>query len=93
MQELKIRYNGQFLMMRYLCSTLPGEMAFSLIFSSLSFSAGKSLYQLSMIVLTLAIVKVILSIVFSIFIVPITYSIKLFCTHSGNDMIEYIPFT
>lgn len=90
MQRLKIIYNGEYLMMRYLCSTLPGEIAFSFIFSFLSFSAEKSLKEFWMIFLTLTLIKIILSFIFSIFIVPITNGIKLFC--SDNEIREFVPF-
>ena len=93
MQELKIRYDGRFLMMRYLCSTLPGEIVFSLIFSSLSFSSGKTFSQFFMIFLTLTLVKIILSLVFSILVVPITNIIKFFSSHSNHEALEFIPFT
>jgi uncharacterized integral membrane protein (TIGR00697 family) len=92
MQKLKVRYDGRFLMMRYLCSTLPGEIVFSLIFSSLSFSAGKSFSEFVMIFLTLILVKIILSLLFSILVVPITNIIKYFTSHSHNEALEFIPF-
>jgi len=92
MQSLKLRYNGQFLMLRYLCSTLPGELVFSLIFSILSFSTGRSLSQFFMIFLVLSGIKIILSIIFSILIIPITNFIKLFCSRH-NEIVEYVAFT
>ncbi len=92
MQWLKLRYNGQFLMLRYLCSTLPGELVFSLIFSILSFSTGKSLSQFIMIFLTLSGIKIALSVAFSILVVPVTNFIKLFC-YRHNEIVEYIAFT
>lgn len=93
MQKLKIRYNGQFLMMRYLCSTLPGEITFSLIFSSLSFSSEKTFTQFVMIFLTLTLVKIVLSFIFSICVVPITNVIRYFSSCSTNEVMEFIPFT
>lgn len=71
MQKLKIYYKGKYLPFRYLASSLPGEIIFSLVFSFLSFSQGRSLVAYSKIFLGLTLVKITLAILFSLIIVPI----------------------
>lgn len=92
MQKLKILYNGRFLPFRYICSSLPGEIIFSLIFSSLSFSHNKTIYQFIMIFISLTIFKIILSFLFSLIIIPITRAIKYLSNHP-QETIEFMPFT
>jgi uncharacterized PurR-regulated membrane protein YhhQ (DUF165 family) len=72
MQYLKIKFKGRFLFSRYLLSTLPGEIVFSLVFSFLSFSHDKSVIQTLHIFLALIVIKFFLSFIFSLVVVPIT---------------------
>lgn len=92
MQKMKLFYQGKYLMMRYLCSTLPGEIMFSLVFSSLSFSHGRSFREFCLVFFSLVAVKVVLSLLFSIIIVPVT---KLLRRVSGihDDYLHFMPFT
>jgi len=76
MAYLKARYEGRFLFSRYLGSTIPGEIAFSLIFSLLSFSHHRSLWQVINIFSDLIIVKFILSFIFGVLICPLTLRLK-----------------
>lgn len=93
MEWLKIKYNGDFLIYRYLSSTLPGEIIFSLIFSILSFAKGKSLIQFVMIFLSLTTVKITLSLLFSLLIAPLTKILRQFHSYSKIEIREYLPFT
>ncbi len=72
MQYLKIKFSGKFLFSRYLSSTLPGEIVFSLVFSLLNFYHGRGFTQWLNIFIDLSIVKFVLSTLFSVLIVPIT---------------------
>lgn len=90
MQELKIYYHGEHLMLRYLLSTLPGEIVFSLIFSSLAFSKNHTMVEYFKILISLILVKLILSVLFSLMVVPITKIIKAFSTPMYKR--EFIPF-
>lgn len=76
MQYQKVRYNGKFLFARYLSSTFPGEVIFSLIFSFLTFSHGRSFTQMISIFRDLVLVKLVISIIFSFFIVFITNLVR-----------------
>lgn len=91
MQKLKFIYQGKYLMMRYLCSTLPGEIMFSLIFSALSFSKGKTFAEFSLIFLSLTFVKFVLSLLFSMLVVPLTMLLR---NSAGKDKAHYhfMPF-
>lgn len=91
MQKMKLVYHGRLLPLRYICSSLPGEITFSLVFASLSFSHGRSLKEFMMVFITLTIVKILLSLLFSLIVIPVTAIIRYF---SGlhQDRIEYIPF-
>ncbi|EKD71614.1 MAG: hypothetical protein ACD_46C00144G0004 [uncultured bacterium] len=92
MQKLKIMYHGEFLAIRYLCSTLPGEIIFSLIFSALSFTTGRTISQFCMIFITLTIMKLILSLLFSVAVVPITNFLR-HLVGPDQEVQEFIPFT
>lgn len=92
MQYLKIRYEGKFLMLRYLWSTLPGEIAFTLIFSALSFSQRRTPPEFFLVVVSLTVVKFFLSLIFSVIIVPITNILKFIQAKSSNQLVEFIPF-
>lgn len=92
MQRMKIIYRGKMLPLRYICSSLPGEIVFSLVFASLSFFHGRTLSEFLMVFLTLTAVKIVLSLLFSLIVIPVTAFIRYF---SGlrQDVIEYVPFT
>jgi uncharacterized PurR-regulated membrane protein YhhQ (DUF165 family) len=92
MQNLKVKYSGQYLILRYLSSSLPGELAFSLIFSVLSFSMGRSISQLISIFITLSLIKFALSVIFSLLVTPITNLIRLYCP-AANTITRFMPFT
>lgn len=91
MQKMKIFYRGEMLPLRYICSSLPGEIIFSLIFSGLSFFSGRTLHQFIMVFFTLTVIKIILSLLFSLIIAPVTAIIRYFAG-LRQDAIEYIPF-
>lgn len=92
MQKMKIAYRGRFLPFRYICSSLPGEIIFSLVFAGLSFSYNRTLGEFMMVFITLTLVKIILSLLFSLIVIPITRMIEHF-SESPKKIIEYIPFT
>lgn len=92
MQRLKIIYRGRFLPFRYICSSLPGEIIFTLVFASLSFFHGRTLREFMMVFFTLTLVKIILSFFFSLVVIPITGIIRYF-SDLRQDRIEFIPFT
>lgn len=92
MQKLKIKYDGRFLMFRYIVSTLPGEIIFSLVFTILSFSKGKNVFSVTMIFLTLSLVKLILSLMFSLIVVPVARWLKYSIGDNPRQVHEYIPF-
>lgn len=67
-------YQGKSIFRRYIYSTLPGEMAFSFVFSALSFSSGRNIHELLHIISISCIVKTILSLIFATII---TFCFKL----------------
>lgn len=58
-------YQGASIFNRYLCSSLPGELIFSLIFTLLCFYQYNSMTEIGHLFLTSAIAKIILSILFA----------------------------
>ncbi|OGO93515.1 MAG: hypothetical protein A3F10_05685 [Coxiella sp. RIFCSPHIGHO2_12_FULL_42_15] len=92
MQLLKIKFEGRSLYARYLSSTFPGEVVFSLIFTFLSFSPGRNIFQTLNIFLDLVAVKFIFSALFSVFVVPITNLIKNYLRKEGMEEVKSIPF-
>lgn len=92
MQRLKIIYRGRLLPFRYICSSLPGEIIFTLVFASLSFFHERTLHEFMMVFFTLTLVKIILSFFFSLVVIPITGIIRYF-SDLQQDRIEFIPFT
>lgn len=74
-------YQGTSIFMRYLCSTIPGELAFSFIFTFLCFYTYSSLNELINAFLASALVKIILSILFAV-----TMNIIL----KSPDLIKYV---
>lgn len=94
MQKLKIRFKGKFLSTRYLSSTIPGEIVFSLLFTLLSFSHGRGLSQIINIFVGLILIKFIFSAVFSILVVPVTNLIKYYLGFdSDENKIPSLPFS
>ncbi len=66
MSHMKIGvYQGTSVFNRYLCSTLPGELVFSLVFTALCFYRYTSFDELVHLFLTSAVVKIVLSILFA----------------------------
>lgn len=93
MQTLKIKFNGRFLFTRYLSSTLPGEITFSLIFTVLSFSHGRNFLDIMNILVGLIIVKFLFSTVFSVLVVPVTNIMRHYLRLKNlNPTITSIPF-
>lgn len=93
MQSLKIKFNGKFLFTRYLSSTFPGEIVFSLVFTLLSFSHGKSFFQVLNIFVGLIMVKFALSAVFSVLVIPVTNLLKHYLKiNKENCAVSSIPF-
>ena len=58
-------YQGTSVFNRYLCSTLPGELLFSLVFTMLCFYKHNSLNEMVDIFLLSAVAKIVLSILFA----------------------------
>jgi len=92
MQKMKIIYRGRLLPLRYICSSLPGEIIFSAVFALLSFLHGRTWAQFIMVFSTLSLVKFLLSCLFSLIIMPVTAIIKYFLGPQ-YEKFEYIPFT
>lgn len=93
MQILKIKFNGRFLFTRYLSSTLPGEITFSLIFAALSFSHGRTVLNVMNIFIDLIIVKFLLSAAFGVVVVPVTNVMRHYLKLKNLDIIvSSIPF-
>lgn len=93
MQYLKIKFNGRFLFTRYLSSTFPGEIAFSLIFTMLSFSHGRSFFEVMNIFVGLIFVKFLLSAAFSILVIPVTNIMRYYLKLDKSDItVTSIPF-
>jgi uncharacterized PurR-regulated membrane protein YhhQ (DUF165 family) len=66
MSRMKVGiYQGTSVFNRYLCSTLPGELLFSLVFTSLCFYKYNSMQEIMNLFLTSAAAKIMLSIVFA----------------------------
>ncbi|GAB4224469.1 MAG: hypothetical protein Tsb005_21610 [Gammaproteobacteria bacterium] len=76
LQKLRLLYQGKYLTLRYLFSTVPGEIIFSFIFSLLSFAKGRSIGEYISIFTTLTIFKVIFSLIFSVLASFLTRAIK-----------------
>jgi len=91
MQKMKIAYRGRFLPFRYICSSFPGEIVFSLVFSGLSFSYNRTSHEFMMVFITLTLVKIILSFLFSLVVIPITRALEYFA-ELPRKTIEFIPF-
>lgn len=93
MELLKIKLEGRFLFSRYLASTVPGEIVFSLIFALLSFSHGNNFVKLLNIIFGLIATKFLFSVIFSLLVLPITNSIKNYLGRFGQDeIIKTLPF-
>ena len=67
-------YQGRSIFLRYIYSTLPGEIAFSFIFSILSFSHGREFKDVIHVFSSSCIAKTILSVVFA-FIVSFLFRV------------------
>ncbi len=66
MSHVRIRiYQGASRFKRYLCSTIPGEFLFSLVFTLLCFYTNTSFDELMHVFVTSAIAKLILSVLFA----------------------------
>ena len=72
MSHLKYKYRGRFLFLRYMASTMPGEVVFSFVFALLAFHKNHGLFGVMTIFVDLVIVKLVLSIIFSMVSVPLT---------------------
>jgi uncharacterized integral membrane protein (TIGR00697 family) len=92
MQNLKLYYQGRYLVFRYLSSTLPGEIIFSLVFSLLAFSQGRALSQTVFIFVSLTLVKIILSLFFALLVVPVT-NLLIYINDEEVSFREIIPFS
>lgn len=91
MQYSKVKFRGRFLFSRYLFSTFPGEVLFSLIFTLLHFSSGRIISQIFTVFVDLIVVKFILSIIFSLMIVPITGLLRHYLDKKPEDAFESLP--
>jgi uncharacterized integral membrane protein (TIGR00697 family) len=72
MQHLKIRYEGRFITFRYLASTLPGEFAFSFIYSFIFLYNEYPFEEYIKIFYSLAVAKLIFSFAFATIFKPAT---------------------
>tara|TARA_R110000868_G_scaffold363569_1_gene625888 strand:+ start:414 stop:1061 length:648 start_codon:yes stop_codon:yes gene_type:complete len=72
MQYLKIRYEGRFITVRYLASTLPGEFVFSFIYSFIFLYNEYSFEEYIKIFYSLAAAKIIFSLAFATIFKPAT---------------------
>jgi len=69
MSKIKISvYQSRSVFRRYIYSTLPGEIAFSFIFTLCSFSSGRSFDEVIQIFLSSCLAKIVLSTIFAIII-------------------------
>lgn len=76
MSKIKIgSYYSSSVFRRYIYSTLPGEIAFSFVFTGCSFSSGRSFQEVIQIFLSSCCVKVILSAIFAL-IISVLFKIK-----------------
>lgn len=89
MRYLKVKYDGKFVFLRYLTSTFPGEVVFSLIFTLLSFSNRDDVF---MVFVTLLLVKLVMSVFFSSMAVPLIAVLKV-ASGKKIEIKEYTPFT
>jgi uncharacterized PurR-regulated membrane protein YhhQ (DUF165 family) len=92
MQNLKLYYQGRYLVFRYLSSTLPGEISFSLVFTILSYSSGRGFSQTAAIFVSLTIVKIALSLIFALLVVPIT-NLLIYFGGEESTYDEILPFS
>ena len=92
MQRLKIFCNNRFLPVRYICASLPGEIIFSLVFALLSFFDGRTFHEFMTLFFMLTVVKIILSFLFSLIVIPVTVFVR-YLGNMREDTVEYIPFT
>ena len=65
-------YQGTSVFNRYLCSTLPGELLFSLVFTILCFYKYNSMKEMVDLFLLSAVAKIVLSILFAMFMSAIS---------------------
>lgn len=74
-------YQGTSIFKRYLCSSLPGELLFSFVFTFLCFFTYKSSEEMFDIFFTSALAKIVLSIMFAL-IMSLIIKIKIFISQS-----------
>ena len=67
-------YQGRSIFLRYIYSTLPGEIVFSFIFSILSFSHGREFNDVIHVFSSSCIAKIILSVIFA-FIISVLFRV------------------
>lgn len=70
-------YRGNSIFFRYVNTTIPGEFAFTLIFSILNFSSAHRIDEMINIISTSCVVKIILSLMFAS-LMTLFYKIKIF---------------
>ena len=76
MSKIKISmYQSRSVFRRYIYSTLPGEIAFSFVFTICSFSSGRSYEEVIQIFLSSCIAKIVLSTIFAV-IISFLFKIK-----------------
>ena len=74
---LKSNYRGKSIFKRYLYSTLPSEIIFSLMFTFLSFHQGNSTEDLIKIFISSSMIKLILTLIFSFTITVVFYASRM----------------
>ncbi len=80
-------YQGTSVFNRYLCSSLPGELVFSLVFTLLCFYQYNSIEEIGHLFLTSAMAKIILSILFA-FLISL---ISKFTAYRADNALQPVP--
>lgn len=92
MQSLKIRYEGRFVTLRYLASTLPGEFVFSFVYSFIFLYNEYSFSEYIKIFYSLAAAKVVFSLAFATVFKPATKIIVFMIKRSSKQEVAYAQF-
>ena len=92
MQKLKIRYEGKFITIRYLVSTLPGEFVFSLVYSFIFLYNEYPFNEYVKIFYSLAVAKLVFSLMFATVFKPATKTITFMVRKSSDLRMQYTHF-
>lgn len=89
MQYLKIRYEGRFVTLRYLASTLPGEFLFSFVYSFIFLYNEYPFDEYIKIFYSLAAAKLVFSLAFATVFKPATKIIVFMIKRSSKQEVTY----